>query len=580
LEDVGKRAISDIFNGNRILEIPFFQRAYVWEKSQWERLLEDMEETSQQNSPYFLGSVILKQQMTSTTKSVSDVRILIDGQQRLTTLSIFLKVLCLKNDKNKVFENTFYIGDNDGNRTIIALEHNHNDINNYNEILNLKTEEDINKINNISQAYTYFKNNIKTEKLNYQRILSNVMFVGIDLGIDEDEQQIFDTINSLGVGLTTAELLKNHFFERGDLDSYNKNWKQIFEKDDETKEFWDREITAGRVKRENIDLFFYSFLQIKLQDKNINVNTIDKKRLSKFSNLFENYKEFIKKYDIDKILLIQEIKEYAILYRNNIDFNIIDTELTNEYGMERINALIFGLEYTVIIPFVLYVLNNTKDNKDEQKNIFMYLESYLMRRMISKLINTSYSNLFSVELISNEITSKEKFQNLINDKTDKNNSMPSDEVVKDGFLNSKLVNKQTRGIIYLIESIIRVKDKNKHSTGLLGLSRYSLEHMMPKKWENYWDKDRQFTDKKKQNRDNKLLTLGNLAIITSSLNSSIRDSDWNKKKTGTDKYSGLTKFTSGIETINKYLQYKNWNEDTIDERAEFLYEKAMQIWTL
>lgn len=575
--EAGKKTVSDIFNGNRILEIPFFQRAYVWEDEQWGRLLEDMEEISQQNTPYFLGSVILKQQMTSTTKSVSDVRTLIDGQQRLTTLSIFLKVLCLKNSKNQVFKNRFFLEDEDGNKTIIALEHNHNDINNYNEILNLEEEKDIDQANNISRAYTYFKNNIKVDKLNFQKILSNVMFVGIDLGVDEDEQQIFDTINSLGVRLTTAELLKNHFFGRDDLNSYDTNWKQIFEKNDETKEFWDREITAGRIKRENIDLFFYSFLQIKLQDKNINVKTDDKKRLSKFSNLFESYKEFMKIYNVDKVLLIQEIKEYAILYKDNIDFNIIDTELTDEYGIKRINALIFGLDYTVIIPFVLYVLNNTKDNKEEQKNIFMYLESYLMRRMISKSTNKSYSNLFSEELISNEITSKEKFQNLINEKTDKNNSMPSDEVVKQGFLNSKLVNKQARGIIYLIESIIRVKDKNKHSTGLLGLDRYSLEHMMPKKWENHWGKDKSFTDEERQNRNNKLLTLGNLAIITSSLNGSIRDSNWNKKKNGT-KYGGLNQFASGIETISAYLKYETWDEDKIDERAEFLYNKAMEIW--
>lgn len=573
--EAGKKTISDIFNGNRILEIPFFQRAYVWEDKQWGRLLEDMEEISQQNTPYFLGSVILKQQMTNTTKSVSDVRTLIDGQQRLTTLSIFLKTLCLKNNENNKFERVFKLIDGS-----IALEHNHNDINNYNEILNLQTEEVVNKTNNISRAYTYFKNNINVEKLNFQKILSNVMFVGIDLGIDEDEQQIFDTINSLGVRLTTAELLKNHFFGRDDLNSYDTNWKQIFEKDDETKEFWDNEVTAGRTKRENIDLFFYSFLQIKLQDKKINVKTDDKKRLSKFSNLFENYKEFMKIYNIDKTSLIEEIKEYAILYRENIDFNIIDTELTDVYGIERINALIFGLEYTVIIPFVLYILNNTKENREEQKDIFMYLESYLMRRMISKSTNKSYSNLFSEELISNEINSKEKFQDLINEKTDKNNSMPSDEVVKEGFYNSKMTNKQTRGIIYLIESIIRVKDKNKHSTGLLGLNRYSLEHIMPKKWENHWNKDRNFTDEERQSRNNKLLTLGNLAIITSSLNSSIRDSDWDKKKNGTDKHSGLMKFTSGIETINKYLQYNDWNENTIDERAEFLFEKAMEIWTL
>ena len=91
--EAGKKTISDIFNGNRILEIPFFQRAYVWEDEQWGRLLEDMEEISQQNTPYFLGSVILKQQMTSTTKSVSDVRTLIDGQQRITTFIIISCVL-------------------------------------------------------------------------------------------------------------------------------------------------------------------------------------------------------------------------------------------------------------------------------------------------------------------------------------------------------------------------------------------------------------------------------------------------------------------------------------------------------
>jgi uncharacterized protein with ParB-like and HNH nuclease domain len=58
----GKRTINDIFNGNRILEIPFFQRAYVWGDEHWERLLEDMEYVSQTSKPYFLGSAILRPQ--------------------------------------------------------------------------------------------------------------------------------------------------------------------------------------------------------------------------------------------------------------------------------------------------------------------------------------------------------------------------------------------------------------------------------------------------------------------------------------------------------------------------------------
>jgi len=571
--DAGKTSISEIFNGNRILEIPFFQRSYVWDTEQWARLLEDMKLISSTNKPYFLGSVILKQQETTTGSTIGDRRTLIDGQQRLTTLNIFFKVLCLKLDNSELFDGRF--------RTYfdksISLKHNHNDEDAFNHIVDLAKLEEIDNpseaYSHIKGAYNYFKANLKPEDYDFFKIISNVMFVGIDLNRDEDEQQIFDTINSLGVRLTTAELLKNYLFGRDDLKSYEDNWKSVFEKDAETKSFWDRVITAGRTKRENIDLFFYSFLQIKLQDREINVSTEDKVKLGKFSGLFESYKEFIKTYHVDEEALIQEIREYAIVYKDNIDFDVIDRELTANYGIERINALIFGLDTTAIIPYVLYVLKNA--TKDEQNEVFMYLESYVMRRIIARSVNKGYNKLFSEELISNEITTKELLQELINKKSDKTNAMPSNEDVEDGFMNSQLINKQTRGILYLIES--KIRDKSRHSTALLGLDRYSLEHLMPKKWENNWS-DVESEDERYY-RNNKLFTLGNLAIITSSLNSTIRDSSWSVKKDGTEKIKGLKEFASGIETMNKYLDYDHWDEETIDERAEFLYENAKTIWT-
>ena len=64
--EAGKRTIRDIFNRGRNLEIPFFQRAYVWGEEQWQRFLEDMISVSQENEPYFLGSIILKQQETTS----------------------------------------------------------------------------------------------------------------------------------------------------------------------------------------------------------------------------------------------------------------------------------------------------------------------------------------------------------------------------------------------------------------------------------------------------------------------------------------------------------------------------------
>jgi hypothetical protein len=76
--------------------------------------------------------------------------------------------------------------------------------------------------------------------------------------------------------------------------------------------------------------------------------------------------------------------------------------------------------------------------------------------------------------------------------------MPSDDEVKEGFYQSKLVNKQAAGILYFIEASIR--DRSLHSTSLLGLNRYSLEHIMPKKWENHWGRLLNETDKINRNR--------------------------------------------------------------------------------
>lgn len=520
--EAGKRTINDIFNGNKILEIPFFQRAYVWDTPQWERFLTDMEHVSHTNKPYFLGSVILKQQLTNSQQSVGDKRTVIDGQQRLTTLNIFFKVLSMKT--SNAYLTTLFRLPMKNNE--IALLHNHNDVAAFNKILDLKKEDKLSSEDSITRAYTYFSENMDETKLNFQNILTNIMFVGIDLGTDEDEQQIFDTINSLGVKLTTAELLKNYFFGRDDIQLYKDYWQSVFEKDNDTKDFWDTEIVTGRLRRYFIDLFFYSFLQIKIQDSTYSVSTEDKDEFTKVEGLFDSYKKFIKNYNINKLELIAEIKEYAKVFKENFDIEIIDSELSDSSSIERLNAVIFGLENTTLIPYVLFVLKNVNDQQ-EQNKIFDYLESYIMRRMVCHANTKNYNQLFGERFISNNILKKDDLKSFIDKRSDKVNYMPSDSELKDGFHQSKLTNKQAAGILYFIES--KIRDRAKHSTSLLGLNRYSLEHLMPKKWENHWGKLSNEQDK--LNRNRKLLTLGNLTIITASLNSSIRDGNWNVKKT-------------------------------------------------
>ena len=128
--------------------------------------------------------------------------------------------------------------------------------------------------------------------------------------------------------------------------------------------------------------------------------------------------------------------------------------------------------------------------------------------------------------------------------------------------------------MYLIES--RIRDRSLHSTRLLGVAKYSLEHMMPKKWRNKWTTEDEFFDATR--RDWVLLTLGNLTIITQSLNASIRDADWQTKKAGSGSKGGLIKYADGIETLSDYLSLDEWNEDRIYERASYLAEKALKIW--
>lgn len=566
--DAGKRTINDIFNGNRVLEIPFFQRAYVWGQPQWERLLEDMKDITKSNKPYFLGSVILKQQETTTGSRIGDKRTVIDGQQRLTTLNIFFKVLCLKTNENSTFDRSFKLRDNSN-----ALLHNHNDIQAFNEILALTELKDLEGESNITQAYNYFKDNLVPDDLNLDSILSNVLFVGIDLSQEEDEQQIFDTINSLGVKLTTAELLKNYFFNRDDIEKYNEYWKEIFEKDEETKNYWDREIIAGRLRRTFIDLFFFAYLQIKIQETDFKVKAEDKDAYAKVEHLFESYKNFIKNYlNNNKEAILSEIKEYALLFKKNFNYEILGEELTQDFGIDRINTIIFGLDTTTLIPYTLYILRNISDEATKNE-LFGIIETYIMRRMITHSNTKNYNQLFTDKLINNRVLSKQEFLDYIEKRDDKVNFLPTDDELEKGFNTSILINKQSAGILYLIESKIR---NEKDSTALLGINKYSLEHLMPKKWRNNWDK---LSSKESEiNRDRKLLTLGNLTIITQSLNSSIRDSKWEDKLKGKNKKGGLIEYSGGLKTISQFLEYPEWDEKTIEERALFLYEKAKQIW--
>ncbi len=565
--DAGKATISGVFNGSRLLEIPFYQRAYVWGEEQWERFLGDMEFVTASKRPYFLGSIILKQASSGNTWSeVSEVRTVIDGQQRLTTMVIFFKALCAKNGTNNLFERDFVLETGD-----VALRHGKYDRQDFEKVVSATSCEPLEGSSAIVLAYNYFLKNIDPEKVDRNTIKSNVQFVCIDLTEGEDEQQIFDTINSLGVRLTTAELLKNYFFNRENEQAFKECWEDVFEPTAEKREYWEQEIVTGRIKRTLVDLFFDAFLQILVQDKRRGVTTEDKLFYSRTSNLFQSYKDFIGRYcNRDKDEILSSMKAYAKVFESTFDPSCCDADIPSAPGVERLNVLIFGLKNSTLIPYVLYVRKNAESSSEESK-IYALLESYIVRRMLVQATTKNYNRLFT-SLILNEVKDAEALRKALEANDEATTYMPGDAEVRAAFEESCLYNLQSKGVLYLLESAIR---PGMSSTALLGFNQYTLEHMMPKKWRNKWGA---LDDEAATRRDRKLLTLGNLAIITHSLNASIRDADWPTKKQGKGYKDGLALCAAGLATMAGALEKESWNEGDIADRAEWLADKALEVW--
>lgn len=119
--------ILSVFDKHTVFEIPYYQRSYVWDEDNWSRFLEDMENVSMTDKQYFIGSLILKQKPTETGSKYGNVRVVIDGQQRITTLTIFFKVLSLLKENEKIFK-TFMIDLSDeSDEQEISIHHNHID---------------------------------------------------------------------------------------------------------------------------------------------------------------------------------------------------------------------------------------------------------------------------------------------------------------------------------------------------------------------------------------------------------------------------------------------------------------------
>lgn len=568
-----KEKITKVLSDGRVFYIPFYQRAYVWDEKMWRRFIRDMEYISHSDEEYFFGSIILKDRGHEGEEY--DRQTVIDGQQRLTTFAIFIKVMGLKDATIHLFEKRFMLDDNS-----LTIRHSLADKEAFEKIAYQTEDKAIQgeETSNLIKAFNFFRDNVDTAKINVNNIMSRTVFISINLDNNENEHKIFDTINSLGVRLNTEELLKNHLFKENTLDKYLEIWKPVFEADCPTIAYWKNDVSVATTGKKTIsDRFFHILLQIIMHDPRNNINSEERKsfRLMNEEGQFNNYQMVIERGNWDRIEFAKEITSYAKLFREIFVRKEIQKDAESfKTPLKRMLFVAFTLDVASVLPYMLYVLKNCPD-KQECNNIFTLLEAYIVRRFICNKISKNYSDLFTENLIGNQILTYEKLCEYLSAKKPYESlHMPYDVEVEDGFCgNNSLKSEKARGILYLLESKLRTDEQ----TVLRPFCDYTLEHLMPRKWEDNWPIPETLSEieqlKFKENRNVAICTLGNMAIITQGLNSSVSNSSWRKKLN-----QGLKEKGEGIVTLKTAVSLSKWDENAIAKRAEWLADKANKVW--
>ena len=605
----GAKSLRFLGEGKK-LSVPFFQRRYVWEESNWQELLESF-----QNSEIipFLGSIILKED--SIKESV-----IVDGQQRLTTITILAKAIydCLSDEGKQAgsgiqncVENFLYYRNNAADNfsdSFVRIGHSRIDHEDYNRVIESQmlhnvSEIDLGTINessgNVLKCYKYYCKKLDHIGDSGLKALFNSIFdegrkvfvlIELERG-DINEQTIFDTINRAGIRLSTADIIKNNLFKRllekcgtdkdrkkKALDAYQKNWEDVFNPDQHVSELWDEERVFGNVKHNNLEFMLYCIACIKWGENG--------DMFSKLESVFE--RETAQLGFPELLMLVNEIKDYAQIFKKYIlDFNeLLGDDERNIYFKyeDRVMKLLLILQKFGIQMFYPYVIMRLKqvnqdENNDSLKIDFRILESFIMRRKISAKGTHDYTSK-CYKIIKNDIRA------LVEDEIANPDAGISDIDIMQYLSNTK--DDTAKMILFLIELYRR----RLPSFDIDALEyKYTLEHIMPKRWEASWHtvpivEDGNVigtdTDEGKAFRNNSIQSIGNKTLLTSSLNSTVRNSAFNVKVNGMGNnkpgYKSHTSLLLTKELVDQTAYDTNWDEAHISARMHKLYEEFIEIW--
>ncbi len=620
------RKVISLFEPTHRYVIPMFQRHYVWTKTdQWDPLWSDIEEKmrekrlGKQVSPHFLGAVILDSTRRSSTKEVSKF-LVIDGQQRLTTLQLLLSAIrdvsslhqlqnvgrmterCLLNPDVELMERpdqeVFKLWPTQANRETfcnLVTAKTYAEVQKrfplqYGKTKTGRTQRRPQPRDRLVEAYEYFyeqvnslclKANGQDQKSEALISLISVLkddFTLVEIILDDgdDSQEIFNSLNGRGKPLSQSDLLRSYIFMRAEKneikrDEFYRNYWERFE-----DQWWDVETKRGNQTSSRLDLLTRTLLSAKLGEP------IDVRRVH------SAYRAWIEK-STPYASLENELKQFGA-YADA--FEQLHGKAVGALSAFGRNMTAWGT--TTVFPLASYLYAEGGLSDVQLNQCLEIIESFVVRRAICGLNNKEY-NKFFVEVISKLRKSENlhvAIASTLSHGEGDTRRFPADEEFKSAWIEKPFYNRLSSD--QLIQLFLRLEDavrsnRAEHAT----ISMASVEHVMPQDWaENYpisghtipkqmnseWytpnGEDEQALYQKLKpeivRRRSLIHTVGNLTAVSQPLNSAMKNAKYSDKK----KY-----LQESVLSINRYFEQQGeWSEKQIEDRSKKLFGHAARIW--
>ena len=597
--EINVRTPLAIFNLPQHLVVPLFQRPYVWdEEDQWLPLWQDVIRMANlrltnpwANGAHFLGAVVL-QAHDGVTGAVPAWNV-IDGQQRLTTLQIVLDAVAAAltesgigtlaaqlqslthNDPNFVPDET----------ERLKIRHTNRDRAAFDEVMNADLPVDHSTLKHgssrIARAHQFFLDQVRSwlsDEADEGDVASvarradalasvlkeGLQLVVIDLKATENSQEIFETLNARGTPLTAADLIKNFVFQR--LDAEGADTQRVYEQDwPFEKRFWETEISVGRMFLSRSSLFLNQWLGSRTGEEISTKQTF---------TLFKYYVEQRSQQKMSELLATIKVQadqyEQWTLAAEDPDRALPPVEMC----VYRMKAA--GIE--LLKPLLIW-LHEPGRNLPQTviDGVVGAVESWVMRRLILRLplsaLGATVANLIRVH----SATQPEQLAGAVSDYLSRqrvsSTYWPGDVEVRGSLQTEAAYKRFSRSRLRMFLEAVENDRRAEFDAGLVSRRNYPIEHLLPQKWQTHWPVEGLQAE---IDRNDHVHRLGNLTLLTESLNASVSNGPWLGDK---GKRAKLAKYD--VLLMNRDIRDASadgWNEARIDERTDRLIDALLRTW--